>query len=262
MTRRRKGPSLSILGSAISGAGTGGATTGATGAAGDVYFGSETKKMTVPSGRAGKKQITVTTDKTESLADAIAKAYTWSEAERKAFIAKARALGYTDVNDVTSPNLWAMAVNGAAEWYKNSNRSVKMTPEMYLEWYAKGKGLGTPEKPSVSKTITQYGAPQIRDWINDGLQRRFTRNIESLDDQERQILFNAVREYLDKAAVTTTTRGPKGESITTVKPGPSTTGVQEVVEKTAMALPGFAADADRTKKIEFSQWLTQNAPGA
>ena len=260
MSRRRD--ANTTLQSNLSKPGGGLTTGGAGGVAGDVYLGSETKKMTVPTGRAGRKQMTVTTDITESLADAIARAYTWTEAQRKAFIAKARALGYTDVNDVTSPNLWAMAVNGAAEWYKNSNRSVKMTPEMYLEWYAKGKGLGTAEKPSVSKTITQYGAPQIRDWINDGLKRKFTRGLESLDDQEREILFNAVREYLDKAAVTTVTKGPKGESITTVKPGPSTAGVQEVVEKTAMGLPGFAEDADRTKKIEFSQWLTQNAPGA
>ena len=256
MTRRRK-ESLSILGNDIFGGGT-----SAGGAAGDVFLGTETKKMTVPKGRAGRTQVTVTVDKTENLADAIARAYIWTDAERKAFIAKARALGYTDVSEVTSPNLWAMAVNGAAEWYKNSNKAVKMTPEQYLEWYAKGKGIGAPSKPSVSKTITEYGAPQIRDWINDGLQRKFTRGLESLDDQERQILFRAVREYLDKAAVTTTTRGPKGESITTVKPGPSTAGVQEVVERTAMGLPGFAEDADRTKKIEFSRWLTQNAPGA
>lgn len=231
-------------------------------AKGDVYFGKETKKMTVPSGRAGKKEITVTTDTTKTLADAIAMAYTWTDAQRKAFVAKARALGYDDTTDLTSPNLWAMAVNGASEWYKNSNGQVKITPEEYLEWYAKSKGVGKAPEPSTSKTITQYGAPQIRDWINDGLTKKFGRTFESLTQEERSILFNAVKEYSEKASVTISKAGKKGTTITTVKPGATTAGVQEVVEEAAMQIPGLAEDADRMVKINFSQWLTQNAPGA
>lgn len=233
---------------------SGGGSTG--GVAGEVYVGKTEAVIPVGKGR-GRTKIKI--DKTETLADALSKAYTWSEEERKAFVAKARALGYTDVTDVTSPNLWAMAVNGAAEWYKNSNGQVKLTPEEYLEWYSKGKGAGGPE---VSKTITEYDAPTIRDWINNGLQARFGRTFESLDDQERSMLFQAVKDYADKAAVTISKRGPGGETITTVKPGATTVGAQEVIERTAMQIPELAADAERVQKINFSKWLTQNAPGA
>jgi hypothetical protein len=249
MARYRESTALSIL--------KGGKSTVTAGAKGEVYFGKET--AVIPVGRAGKKKIEI--DKTASLADAIAMAYTWSDVERKAFVAKARALGYDDVTDLTSPNLWAMAVNGASEWYKNSNGQVRITPEEYLEWYAKSKGVEA-QGPSVSKTITQYGAPQIRDWINDGLTRRFGRTFESLNQEERSILFQAVKEYSDKAAVSTSRRGAKGETITTVQPGATTAGIQEVIQQTAMDIPGLVSDKERQDRINFSDWLTKNAPGA
>lgn len=249
MARYRETKATGILASRIT-------SGGGTGAKGEVYFGKQV--VTIPEGRAGKKKVEI--DNTKSLADAIAMAYTWTDAERKAFVAKARALGYDDTTDLTSPNLWAMAVNGASEWYKNSNGQVKITPAEYLEWYAKTKNV--PTKPSTSKTITQYGAPQIRDWINDGLTKKFGRTFESLTQEERSILFNAVKEYSEKASVTISKAGKKGTTITTVKPGATTAGVQEVVEEAAMQIPGLAEDADRMVKINFSQWLTQNAPGA
>lgn len=252
MTRRRD-----ALGNLMSGLSTGGARTGGVGS--DVYVGKT--EMVVPGvGRTGRKKITV--DKTEKLADAIARAYTWSDAERKAFVARARALGYTDVTDLTSPNLWAMAVNGASEWYKNSNGQVKITPEEYLQWYAKSKKLGEAAGPSVSRNIVEYGAPQIRDWINTGLEAKFGRTFESLNEEERSALFKAVKDYSDKASVSITRKGPKGETITTTKPGATTVGIQEVVEETAMTIPSLISDKERQDRINFSKWLTQNAPGA
>jgi len=235
-----------------------GEITSASGVKGEVYFGKQI--VTIPEGRAGKKKIEI--DNTKSLADAIAMAYTWTDAQRKAFVAKARALGYDDTTDLTSPNLWAMAVNGASEWYKNSNGQVKITPEEYLEWYAKSKGVGKAPEPSISKTITQYGAPQIRDWINDGLTKKYGRTFDSLTQEERSILFNAVKEYSEKAAVTIAKAGKKGTTITTVKPGATTAGVAEVIEETAEQIPGLVSDKERQDRINFSQWLTQNAPGA
>lgn len=250
MARYRESNALSIL--------KGGTASGATGAKGEVYFGEETRTINLP--KRGTKKITVS--KTKSLADAIAMAYTWTDAERKAFVAKARALGYDDTTDLTSPNLWAMAVNGASEWYKNSNGQVKITPEEYLEWYAKSKGVGEDKGPTTNKTITQYGAPQIRDWINEGLSRKFGRTFESLTQEERSTLFNAVKDYSEKAAVTISRAGKKGTTITTVKPGATAAGIQEVVEETAMNIPGLVSDKERQDRINFSQWLTQNAPGA
>ena len=234
-----------------------GGSTGGTG--GDVYLGQTV--AVVPSGpRGGRKEIKI--DNTMNLADAIAKAYTWDAKQRAAFVAKARALGYTDTTDLTSPNLWAMAVNGASEWYKNSNRQVKITPEEYLEWYAKSNKPETGYTgPSTSKTITNYSGAQIRDWINDGLLKKAGRTFESLGDEERSQLFNAVDEYLQKSAITTTRKGKReGTTITEVTPGPSTAGVQEVVGKFSQQT--LVSDVERQQRINFASWLTQNTAGA
>ena len=229
------------------------------GVGGDVYLGQS--EAVVPAGpRGGKKKIKV--DKTVNLADAIAQAYTWDPKQRAAFVARARALGYDDVTDLTSPNLWAMAVNGASEWYKNSNGAVKITPEEYLEWYAKSqKAQEGYTGPTTSRTITNYGAAQIRDWINDGLTRKAGRTFESLNEAERTQIFNAVSEYLQKSAVTTTRKGKReGTTITEVTPGPSTAGVQEVIARTSEQI--LAPDIERQQRIDFASWLSQNASGA
>lgn len=251
MARRRDAVS-NLKGSLVTG--------GGTGLGGDVYLGLEERTIS-PRKRKPSK---VVTDKTTNLADALAKAYTWTDAERQAFVAKARSLGYTDVTDLTSPNLWAMAVKGASDWYKNSNRTVKITPEQYLEWYAKANKLGQPAQPTTNKTITQYGAPQIRDWINDGLTKKFGRTFESLTQEERSILFNAVKDYSEKAAVTVSKPGIEGQGRTTtiVKPGATTAGIQEVIEKTAMTMPELISDKERQDSINFYSWFSQNVPGA
>ena len=245
----------SALSSLLSNVSGGGSTKGGVG--GEVYVG-ETDAV-VPSGpRGGKKTVKVA--KTMSLADAIAQAYTWDAKQRAAFVAKARALGYTDVTDLTSPNLWAMAVNGASEWYKNSQGQVKITPEEYLEWYAKSK-KSEYTGPTTSKTITNYGGAQIRDWINDGLLKKAGRTFESLNEAERTQLFQAVDEYLQKSAVTTTRRGKKeGTTITEVTPGPSAAGVQEVIGQVGEQI--LAPDIERQQRINFASWLSQNAAGA
>lgn len=224
---------------------------------GDVYLGQEERTISVPKrGKMSKVKV----DKVVSLADAIAQAYTWDAKQRAAFVAKARALGYTDVTDLTSPNLWAMAVNGASEWYKNSQGQVKITPEEYLEWYAKSK-KSEYTGPTTSKTITNYGGAQIRDWINDGLLKKAGRTFESLNEAERTQLFQAVDEYLQKSAVTTTRRGKKeGTTITEVTPGPSAAGVQEIVGQIGEQI--LAPDVERQQRINFASWLSQNAAGA
>jgi hypothetical protein len=241
-----------ILKSRISGGGS-------SGVGGDVYLGEA--DAVVPAGpRGGKKTIKIA--KTTNLADAIAQAYTWDAKQRAAFVAKARALGYTDVTDLTSPNLWAMAVKGASEWFKNSQGQVKITPEEYLEWYAKSKKQQEGYTgPTTSKTITNYGGAQIRDWINDGLSKKFGRTFESLDDAQKSQLFQAVDEYLNKSATTTTRKGKKeGTTITEVTPGPSAAGVAEIVTKTGQNILG--EDYERQQRINFASWLSQNASGA
>ena len=241
-----------VLKSRITGGGAG------SGVGGDVYLGQEERTISVPK----RPKTKVTVDKTANLADAIAQAYTWDAKQRAAFVAKARALGYTDVTDLTSPNLWAMAVNGASEWYKNSQGQVKITPEEYLEWYAKSKKQQEGYTgPTTSKTITNYGGAQIRDWINDGLLKKAGRTFESLDDAERSQLYQAVNEYLQKSAITTTRKGKKeGTTITEVTPGPSAAGVQEVVAKVGQDI--LAPDIERQQRINFASWLSQNAAGA
>jgi hypothetical protein len=252
MARYRDASAKSILQSRISGGGSGGV-------GGDVYLG-ETEAV-VPAGpRGGKKTIKVA--KTTSLADAIAQAYTWDAKQRAAFVAKARALGYTDTTDLTSPNLWAMAVKGSSEWFKNSQGQVKITPEEYLEWYSKSKKQQEGYTgPTTSKTITNYGGAQIRDWINDGLMKKAGRTFESLSDMERSQLYQAVNEYLQKSAITTTRKGKKeGTTITEVTPGPSIAGVEEVISKVGQEI--LAPDIERQQRINFASWLSQNASGA
>ena len=87
---------MNLLSSSLTRLKTGG-TTSASGVKGEVYFGKQI--VTIPEGRAGKKKIEI--DNTKSLADAIAMAYTWTDAQRKAFVAKARALGYDDTTDLS-----------------------------------------------------------------------------------------------------------------------------------------------------------------
>ncbi len=233
---------------------SGGGTSGGVG--GDVYLGQEERTISVP--KRPKTKIIV--DKTANLADAIAQAYTWDAKQRAAFVAKARSLGYTDTTDLTSPNLWAMAVNGASEWYKNSQGKVKITPEEYLEWYAKSK-KSEYTGPTTSKTITNYGGAQIRDWINDGLMKKAGRTFESLDDAERSQLYQAVNEYLQKSAISTTRKGAKeGTTITEVTPGPTIAGVEEVISKVGKDV--LAPDFERQQRINFASWLSQNAAGA
>jgi len=232
---------------------------GNIGVGGDVYLGQEERTISVP--KRGKTSK-VTVEKIVSLADAISQAYTWDNKQRAAFVAKARALGFTDVTDLTSPNLWAMAVNGASQWFKESKGKIKMTPEEYLEWYAKSqKEQEGYTGPTTSKTITNYGGAQIRDWINDGLLKKAGRTFESLDQNERSQLYQAVNEYLQKSAITTTRKGKKeGTTITEVTPGPSAAGVQEVVAKVGQDI--LAPDIERQQRINFASWLSQNAAGA
>lgn len=200
-------------------------------------------------------------DETKSAADMVSEFYTWDEKTYNNFVSRLRSQGYISKGEKVSPPkvqaIWEAAVYGAAKWYSASGFQSKITVDQYLDWYSRGE---TATGPSTSKSVTIYSPEQIRSWLDEGLQSKFGRTVESLTADELNILQSEIANYTKKASVTKTTTDASGVTTTTNMPGATTAGVEELIAKKGKGM--FAEDFERQQRITFADWLSKNVAGA
>jgi hypothetical protein len=177
--------------------------------------------------------------------------YSWSDKELNAFKSKLSSYGFKNVSNVMAATLWETAVDGASTWYSNSDGKRKITPEEYIQWYAKGQGLTSGNETTKTKNVYLYDKAAINDLVKKTVSDTLGR--EPSNDEMKHF-YTVVKDMIDEGTVTTT-KMVNGTSVTTTKPGFST-------EKATAAIEGelkttSAEDYKQKQSLEFGDFLAQ-----
>lgn len=238
---------LDNLKGGISGTGT------SASVAGNVYLGSQeeaAKQIASPTG--GVYTIPKTkVDRVMSTADAVKDFYSWDDKKLSQFKGVLAAAGFEDISNVTAATVWEMAVEGASTWYANSNGTRKITPEEYVLWYAKGKGLGDSNEPKTSRNVYLYDKAQVNDLITKKVSETLGRNATN---DEMKHFYTVIKGMIDEGTVSTT-KVVNGVTTTTQKPGFSTEAAQAKIE--AELKKSSPQDYQEKKSLDFADFLGQ-----
>ncbi len=158
--------------------------------------------------------------------------------------------GY-DTDPLRAKAMWDIAVAGAADWYQKSNGQQKVTPDMYIAWYAKGK---KKKGPGTTRQIYNYTQEEVDELINKSAESVLGRTISKEDRNEDwyRSLNDAVNKMIAKGTVTkVTTKG--GEKVVTQTPGFSTEKATELIEK--KLTKASPEDVARKERTDFASFL-------
>ena len=221
--------------------------------AGNVYLGSqEEAARQVASPTGGVYTIPKTkTDKVMSIVDAKKDFYSWDDKKLASFKGVLAAAGFENVSNVTAATMWEMAVDGASTWYANSDGARKISPEEYVLWYAKSKGLGDANKPTTSRNVYLYDKAQVNDLITKKVNETLGRNATA---DEMKHFYTVIKGMIDEGTVSTT-KVVNGVSVTTQKPGFSTESAKAKIE--AELKKSSPQDYQEKKSLDFADFLGQ-----
>lgn len=237
----------------LAGGGGSGSFTGS-----DVYLGSykTTPSTSVsPTGVTYNNKGGISLDKTASITEAKNDFYNWTDKEINSFVSRLGSYGFKNVNRITAQQMWEMAVDGAASWYRNSNGTRKITPEQYIQWQSKGQG---GEENLPQKQVYLYDNATIKGLIDDTLTNVLGRKATS--DENKQF-FTKLKQMMNEGTVTTTEKkvvNGKTMNVSTTKAGFSKESAAAAIEeqiKTGTA--GQKEDYLQKKSLDFADFLSQ-----
>lgn len=189
----------------------GSSTNAGTSTAGKVYIGEGTPK-TIKMKKTGKEIQIVGSDMTTFDAK---KRYLEDPKVETGWLYTLKKYGYGDVSPAKAKILYEMAVDEAGKWYQQSNGTRKITPEQYLQWYAKDTGVLGGGGPSVSVQKYLFQPEEIQSLIDDTLKGVLGRKATQAESKE---FYTAIQKMIDEGTVTTTKK-VGGKTITEIKPG-------------------------------------------
>lgn len=157
--------------------------------------------------------------------------------------------GYGDVSPIKAKALYDLAIDGAGEFYSKSGGTRKITPEQYLQWYAKDQGLTSGGGPSVSVQKYLFQPEEIQSLIDDTLKGVLGRKATQSESKE---FYTAIQNMIDQGTVTTTKK-VGGKTITEVKPGYSKEKAEAMItEKVKAQSP---QDYEEAQSLGFADFL-------
>lgn len=230
-------------------------TSGAGGdTAGTVYLG-PVKEPVVVNERRGPSVVTRTiTDKTLSITEA-KKLYVTDAKFRAKWDATVRSAGFESNDPIKSRMLWDMAVDGAADWYQTSGGEQKVTPQQYLQWYAKAQGVGAAGQAMPSRQVYMYDPATINSIIDKTLSSTLGRKATA---SEQKDFYTAIKKMIDEGTVTTTKtvvnpKTGKSEKVTIQTPGFTQEKAQTYIEEKLKT--ESPQDYQEKKSLEFADFL-------
>jgi hypothetical protein len=181
----------------------------------------------------------------------------WNDSELQNKIIGSYAAKGRTIGQLEAYNIWETLVKTAASIYQGG-RGAKVTPMQLLNDTLKsvrGDEAALPQR-TVNQLDRDTTFKQIDNWSSDILMRK-------LNDNEKESLFTLLKD-LNTGTVTTTkkVRNKKGvlENVSVTTPGLTDAAAQKTIEDKLKELN--PDEVDRTKRIEFSSWLSQNMAGA
>jgi hypothetical protein len=159
--------------------------------------------------------------------------------------------GYGDVSPIKAKALYDLAVDGASQFYVGSGGGRKITPEQYLQWYAKDSGISGSGQPSVSVSKYLFQPEEIQSLIDDTLKTSLNRKATPSETKE---FYTAIQKMIDEGTVTTTRR-VGGKTISETKPGYSKERAQALItEKVKTNSP---QDFQEKQSLDFGDFLAK-----
>ena len=208
-------------------------------------------------GPKGAKKFALTTKPNIGFVNNVYKQF-WSDEAVKAKVKSAMVrAGRTDVNDVTAYAQWQQVVNVSAEMFSSG---AKMTPMDILNQTMTNSG--TANLPD--RTITKIDPAITNAIANAAFQAAYMRDAN--EQEIKDVLKKAgVDKMIAEGSVTTTkkVKNPKTgklENVTTTTPGFNAQTAQMSIEDKLKELN--PDEYDRTKRIEWSSWISKNLAGA
>ncbi len=157
--------------------------------------------------------------------------------------------GYGDVSPIKAKALYDLAIEGAGEFYSKSGGARKITPEQYLQWYAKDQGKLGGGGPSVSVQKYLFQPEEIQSLIDDTLKGVLGRKATQAESKE---FYTAIQNMIDQGTVTTTKR-VGGKTITEVKPGYSKEKAEAMITERVKAQS--PQDYEEAQSLGFADFL-------
>lgn len=221
-----------------------GGSTGST--VGQVYVGpGKTKTITMK--RSGQK-ITLESN-TAKVTDLKSSYYTDTMVEAN-WIATLKKYGYGDVDPLKAAAIYELAVDGAGDWYQKSKGARKITPEQYLQWYAKNQGVGEGNGPKVSVQKYLFQPEEIQSLIDDTLKNVLGRKAT---DSENKEFYTAIQNMINEGTVTTTKK-VGGKTVSEVKPGYTKEKAQALIKKSIEEKA--PQDLAEKQSLDFADFLS------
>jgi hypothetical protein len=234
---QKKGGALDTL---ISGSGTTGSV------AGQVYVGSGigTKQVDIPG--AGTSVVVPSDTMTTFNAK---KRYLENPKVESGWLVTLKKNGYGDVSPIKAKALYDLAIDGAGQFYSASGGARKITPEQYLQWYAKDQGLLESRGPSVSVQKYLFQPEEIQSLIDDTLKNVLGRKATQSESKE---FYTSIQNMIDKGTVTTTKK-VGGKTVVETKPGYSKEKAEAMItEKVKAQSP---QDYEEAQSLGFADFL-------
>jgi len=201
-----------------------------------------------------------TVDDTISVTEKINEFYNWNDAQYAAFVNKLKNQNYISKTGKTDPgtvrDIWISAVNEAATYYSATGGAKKLTVDGVLDLYSKEAPAAAENLPS--RSIYNYTEDDVKSIINKAYQNVAMR---PATDSEIGLYLDSAKKQLGTGTLSTTKKVKNlktglMENVTTQDAGPTIANVQtSIEEELKKANPD---DYDRTKRIEFSDWLSKN----
>ena len=224
---------------------TSGMNSGGASTVGRVYIGPGTKK-TVKMKRSGT-EIEVVSDSMTTF-DA-KKRYLEDPKVETGWLYTLKKYGYGDVSPAKAKVLYELAVDEAGKWYQQSNGSRKVSPEQYIQWYAKDQGLTGGGGPSVSIQKYLFQPEEIKSLIDDTLRGVLNRKATESESKE---FYTAIQKMIDAGTVTTTKK-VGGKTITEIKPGYSKEKAQALITESVKT--NSPQDYQEAQSLGFADFL-------
>jgi hypothetical protein len=160
-----------------------------------------------------------------------------------------RKNGFGDVSPAKGQALYEMAVEGASKFYSQSGGTQKITPEQYVQWYAKDQGVLGGGGPSVSVQKYLFQPEEIQSLIDSTLKGVLGRKATQAESKE---FYTAIQDMIDKGTVTTTKK-VGGKTITEIKPGYSKEKAEALITERVKAQS--PQDYEEAQSLGFADFL-------
>jgi hypothetical protein len=189
-------------------------------------------------------------DRTLGLTDA-KKLYITDPAVKARWNAALKKYGF-ETDPIKGRMMWEMAVDGASDWYQTSEGQQKITPEMYLQWYAKETA---PKKKEnlPSRQVYLYDEATVQGIISDTISKTLGRKPTASESTD---FYTAIQNMIEQGTVTTnkTRINPETglkESYSVTEPGFS----REKAEAFIQSKITGTEDYEEKKSLDFVDFI-------